>query len=235
MADSHLTITPEEYSKFDAQFSTKPSDYTKPIRFYCDVDGVIKPGVRSQEELDRRFPNAVEIDVLPPFSHLNPLPLHKGRFWWDEQVIDRLAALSRSPHVDFVWLTDWRVSAPHALDKLLGIQSIGFLDWERKFSDYNQVFKRYAILDEQKESSSKFIWVDDRANRPYGGAPHVFSEEKDGYEWEYDENGDIVGDVSDGYTDLIPASQYLNVITDNNAGLTLQELDMIEKWIKNNI
>jgi hypothetical protein len=117
----------------------------------------------------------------------------------------------------------------------LGIQSIGFLDWERKFSDYNQVFKRYAILDEQKESSSKFIWVDDRANRPYGGAPHVFSEEKDGYEWEYDENGDIVGDVSDGYTDLIPASQYLNVITDNNAGLTLQELDMIEKWIKNNI
>lgn len=232
---SPLTITQEEYSKLTAKFSVTPSSYTKPIRLYMDVDGVVKPSVKSQEELDTRFPNAVEIDVLPHYSWENPMNLWRGKFWWNEEVVARLAELSRSPHIDFVWLTDWRVSAPTTLDELLGIESIGYLDWQRKFSDYSQSFKRVAIQEEQEESPSKFIWVDDRANIPYGDAPHVFADENDDYEWEYDDEGEPVGDTSDAYYDQIPASRYLNVITDKYQGLTIADIDSIEEWVKKNI
>lgn len=157
-------------------------------------------------------------------------------FWWDSEVGARLAALSHSPYVDFVWLTDWRVSAPHALDKLLGINSVGYLDWQRKFSDYNQTFKRHAILEEQEESPSKFIWIDDRANKVIGGAPHIFMHEKYDYDLEFDdETGDLIGDIADAFDELIPQSQFLNVVTDANAGLTLADLDHIEKWVADNI
>lgn len=235
MTESPLTITSEEYMKLNAHFSTKPSSYTKPIRLYLDVDGVIKPSVRSKEELDARFPQAVELDVLPPYSWLDPLPLKRGLFYWDKEAIARLAALSHSPHVDIVWLTDWRVSAPHALDELLGIKSVGFLDWERKFSDYNQSFKRVAIQDEQKESPSKFVWVDDRANMPYGGASHPFAQENDDFDWDYDDEGNVVGGIADAYYDVIPAAQYLNIVTNPVTGLTLDDMSNIEKWVENNV
>lgn len=232
---SPLTITQEEYKSLISKFSVSPSSYTKPIRIYMDVDGVIKPSVKSQEELEERFPNAVDIDVVPHYSWDDPMNLLRGKFWWNEEVVARLAELSRHPHIDFVWLTDWRVSAPTALDELLGIQSIGYLDWEKKFSDYSQAFKRVAILEEQEESPSKFIWVDDRANFPRGGAPHVFADEKDDYEWEFDEEGEPIGDASDAYYDEIAPSQYLNVITDKYQGLTLEDIVRIEEWVKNNI
>jgi hypothetical protein len=235
MDKSPLTISNKEYYKIETKLSVGPFDYTKPLRLYCDVNGVIQPGVRSEEELQERFPDAIEIDVLPHHSWEDPLHLDRGMFWWDKEVIDRLAALSRSPHVDLVWLTDWRVSAPYSLDSLLGIESIGFLDWQRKFTDYNQSFKRRAIIEEQEQSPSKFIWVDDRANLPYGTAPHPFSEEKDDYDWQFDDEGNEIGDNADAYEESIPASQFLNVITDNNRGLTMEELDTIEKWIENNL
>lgn len=232
---SPLTITQEEYRKLVTKFAVTTSSYTKPIRIYMDVDGVVKPSVKSLEELAERFPNAVEIDVLPHYSWDDPMNLLRGKFWWDAEVVARLAELSRSPHIDFVWLTDWRVSAPTALDELLGIQSIGYLDWEKKFSDYSQAFKRVAILDEQEESPSKFIWVDDRANFPRGGAPHVFADENDDYEWEFDDEGEPIGDASKAYYDQIPPSQYLNVITDKYQGLTIDAIVSIEEWVKKNI
>jgi hypothetical protein len=235
MTDSPLTITHEEYMKLDAHYSVKPSSYTKPIRLYLDVDGVIKPSVPNKAEVKDLFPHAVEIDVLPPFSWQNPLPLHRGLFYWDKEVIERLAALSHSPHVDVVWLTDWRVSAPHSLDELLGIKSVGFLEWERKFSDYSQAFKRVAIQDEQEESSSKFIWIDDRANLPYGDAPHPFAIENDDFEWEFDEEGNLLSGDTEAYHDAIPASQFLNVITDKYTGLTHDDMETIEKWVETNI
>lgn len=235
MAESQPTITQEEYRTLSSQLSVSPSSYTKPIRIYMDVDGVIKPTVRSKEELGERFPHSVELDVLPPYTWHDPLTLSRGLFWWDKEVIERLAILSRSPHIDFVWLTDWRVSAPHALDSILGIKSVGYLDWERKFSDYSQTFKRVAIREEQEESPSKFIWVDDRANQPRGDAPHVFAYDNDDYEWEFDDEGEPIGDTSEAYYDEIPASQYLNVITDENEGLTLADIILIEEWVKNNI
>lgn len=231
------SISNKRYTELHSQYSVTPARYSKPIRFYCDVDGVIKPEPRvsSREELEMLFPNALEIDVLPPYSFHDPLPLKKGLFWWDAEVIERLGALSRSPHVDFVWLTDWRVSAPHALDALLGIESIGFLDWDRKFSDYNQVFKREAIIEEQEEAPSKFIWLDDRANRPYGIAPHPFAEEKYDFEFDYDDDGEIIGDVAEGYDVLIPATRFLNITTDSTVGVTLTEVEIIEEWVKKNI
>lgn len=232
---SPLTITQEEYRKLVTKFAVTTSSYTKPIRIYMDVDGVVKPSVKSLEELAERFPNAVEIDVLPHYSWDDPMNLLRGKFWWDAEVVARLAELSRSPHIDFVWLTDWRVSAPTALDELLGIQSIGYLDWEKKFSDYSQAFKRVAILDEQEESPSKFIWVDDRANFPRAGAPHVFADENDDYEWEFDDEGEPIGDASKAYYDQIPPSQYLNVITDKYQGLTIDAIVSIEEWVKKNI
>lgn len=232
---SPLTITQEEYKGLISKFSVFPSSYTKPIRIYMDVDGVIKPSVKSEEELNERFPNAVEIDVVPHYSWDDPMNLLRGKFWWNEDVVARLAKLSRHPHIDFVWLTDWRVSAPTALDELLGIHSLGYLDWQKKFTDYNQFFKRVAILDEQKEAPSKFIWVDDRANIPDSGAPHVFSEEKDDYEWEFNDEGEPTGGTSEAYTDVIPPSQYLNVITDKYEGLTLANLEKIEEWVAKNI
>lgn len=234
MDKSPLTISRKEFLVLDSKFSVAPSDYTKPIRLYCDVNGVIQPGIRSEEELQKRFPEAKVIDALPHYGWEDPLHYERGQFWWDKEAMDRLAALSKSPHIDFVWLTDWRVSAPYTLDEMLGIKSIGFLDWERKFTDYNQSFKRRAILEEQEKSPSKFIWIDDRANLPYGGAPHPFADEKDDYEW-FDNEGNEIGNAADAYEEEIPASQFLNVITNNNLGLTLPELDTIEEWIKNNI
>lgn len=234
MDKSPLTISREEFLKLDNKFRVSPSDYTKPIRLYCDVNGVIQPGMRSQEELNERYPDAQVIDALPHYGWEDPLHYERGKFWWDIEAMDRLAALSRSPHIDFVWLTDWRVSAPYTLDEMLGIKSIGFLDWERKFTDHNQSFKRRAIIEEQEVSPAKFIWIDDRANLSYGGAPHPFADEKDDYEWEYDKEGNE-SNSSEAYEELIPASRFLNVITNNNLGLTLPELDTIEKWVENNI
>lgn len=144
-------------------FSVKPSDYTKPIRLYVDVNGVVEP-IATEEELAKGDLEIAEIDAIPNLSWEDEVTLNHGRFWWNKPVIERLAALSRHPKVDFVWLTDWRVGAPHALDPLLGIESVGYLDWQRKFSDYGQSFKRVAIEEEQEEAPSKFIWVDDRAN-----------------------------------------------------------------------
>lgn len=233
MTDSPATITNKEIYALQGQFSAKPENYTKPIRVYLDVNGVIQPDVRTLEELEQRFPDAVDIDVLPVASWHEPTKLDRVKFWWDKAVISRLAELSRHPLVDIVWLTDWRVSAPHALDELLEIHSVGYLDWQRKMSDYGQSFKKVAIIEEQEKAPSKFIWIDDRANVPYASHPHIFAEEEHEIEWKFDEEGKPLN-VEEKYIDLIPTSQFLNVITKATQGLTMEDMDAIEAWVKEN-
>ena len=63
----------------------------------------------------------------------------------------------------------------------------------------------------------------------------MFAYENDDYEWEFDDEGEPVGDTSNAYYDEIPPSQYLNVITDKYQGLTIAEIVTIEEWVKKNI
>lgn len=229
------TISVAEIRSLSKNLAVKPSDYTKPIRFYVDVDGVVMPYAYSDDEIAERFPDAVDIDIIPSsWGSDDTTNFQSGKFWYNKEIIARLAALSHSPHVDFVWLTAWRAAAPHALDELLGIKSLGYLPWEKKMSDHSQFFKQIAILKEQEVAPSKFVWIDDRANVPAWNAPHFFTTEKRDHEFEFDETGKIIGDISEGYIDLIPAQQYLNIITHPNVGLTTYQLDEMEKWVEEN-
>src|SRR6478736_5933195 len=99
-----LSVTRAEWLEIDSQLSVSASSYTKPFRLYCDVDGVIKPSLREKEDFERFGPMAIEIDVFPPLDWRDPIQLEKTTFYWDAEVIERLAALSKSPHIDFVWL-----------------------------------------------------------------------------------------------------------------------------------
>ena len=226
------TISQKELAELRKTLAVSPDSYTKPVRIYCDVDGVIFPEVRSMDEVAERFPEAVVIETIPanPVWE-DPLPLTRMLFWWDKGVVARLAALSHSPNVDFVWLSSWRVSAPHQLDALLGIKSVGYLPWQRKMADYAHAFKREAVLEDQKASPSDFVWIDDHANIPWGGIPHVFAEENDDFEFEYDDDLNLIGDESEAYTHLIPQDRFLSVVTSARSGLTGEELDMIEAWV----
>lgn len=231
-----LNVTPERYQEVNADA----------IRIYLDVNGVIIPDLESEEAYNQ-FPGKklVVKDIKEPNYYWEadePFTLKDMPIWFDPEAIERLATLSHDPRVVIVWLTDWRWHAPFSLDEALGMKTLGYLDWQRKFTDYNQVFKGVAIKEEQEASPSKFIWIDDRANRKtYDDLPY-FTTQLMEHPWIVDDE-----DEPESYADRevfkyhgadyrvdIPVERYLSVTTKNTKGLTMKELDLIEEWIDDN-
>lgn len=206
-----LTMTLDEVAAHNADLAVNPADYSKPIRLYLDVDGVVSPFVRTVEDMAERFPEAPEVSFIPvglPWS--GEVQLVTGLFAYDPTITQRLSDLSHSPLVDVVWLTSLRANAPMVLDELLNIKSLGYLPWQMKMADYAQSFKQVAIVEEQEEYPSKFIWIDDVANKTYADSPLFYPE------------------------DIIADNQYLSITTNSFAGLTHSQLDLVDKWIAAN-
>jgi hypothetical protein len=126
-----------------------PGAYTKPFRVYCDVDGVVMPFITSQESIDQ-LDGSGDITVFNytgyGFEKVN------DRFYFKKKTAEFLSELSHRDDVDFVWLTAWRENAPYALDALLGVESVGYLDWKIKRSDFSHRGKGEAILEDQKKA-----------------------------------------------------------------------------------
>ena len=128
------------------------------VHIFCDVDGVINIYPDAPYRLEKGSV-AVTVD-----DSAKVFPLH-----WRREVSDFFSELSHG-QVEFVWLTTWRHYAPKVLDPLWNITSKGFLQWENKLQDYNQVFKGIA-LEEWAAAHPKtpFIWIDDIALRSWEG------------------------------------------------------------------
>lgn len=245
------TLTAEEYMALHAELVTGPDKYTKPIRIYCDVDGVIMPFINEQEDIDRLDGDAmINVTTRHGFGN-DAINLVPSRFLYSKAVAAKLSEWSHRDDVDFIWLTAWRFNAPYALDELLNIRSSGFMEWEEKRSDYNQVFKLIAIEDEQKVSPSKFIWLDDLANKTryydnddmaVENAIPVFTRGSYNYEYdksfveELDKNGRRIHEQEVTITFIpkpggINPQQYLSLTTDSYLGLTEKEISQVDAWL----
>ena len=116
------------------------------IKIYADVDGTLATppyGPHVSAELSVRCYNLV---------------IH-----WNPEVIQRLAALSRNPSIEWWWLTAWGQDAVELLDPLWGIESAGVIDWSEPVGDYSHFSKRLAVVDDQALDPTAFIWMDDLA------------------------------------------------------------------------
>lgn len=203
----------DEVDELYEKLSAHPTSYSKPVRMYCDVGGVIQPRVASEKDLAERFPDVTTVAVLPSFFWGETVEMEEVQFWWNAETVELLAALSNSPDVDFVWFSEWDIKAPHTLDNLLGINSLGALNWDRKFSTGEQ-FKKEAIIEDQRQCPSHFVWIDALANLPISGGMDVFS--------------------ADNQT--LPVShQHLNVTTNPNTGLTPSQMRIITAWVAEHI
>lgn len=173
-----------ELSPIYNKLEVNPKNYSKPVRIYCDIDGVLAPFPEfSKEAIQNYYDNHVELtedDVLNKDKLINKaielpqrysldfdLPLFEktSTSYSDEavKIVRELAEIT-----DFIWLTSWREFAPLTWDRYFDIESIGYLYWEQKMSDYNHTFKGVAVIEDQKKyPSKKFIWIDDHANKDY--------------------------------------------------------------------
>lgn len=218
-----MKYTKDEFFALSAFLEAGPEKYTKPVRFYCDVDGVVMPliqrnGVAGDGE------TAGDITVFAYNSDYSGFEEEKTTFFYNEAIVKRLVEISERDDVDFVWLTGWRENAPHVLDPLLGIKSVGFLPWAKKFSDYSHAFKGVAVEQDQASSPSDFVWVDDFANHPrHEGLPYFSREES-----EYDEAAD---DFTVFIEERLDAGRYHTVTTEGSVGLLASELDTIIDWL----
>lgn len=241
-------LTRDEIIEAYEKLSIEPSyydAYPDAIRIYLDVNGVVIPDFASPEEYENFEGTKMTVQTVNDNFGWDKTQnlMQKTAIWFNTEVVNRLAKLSRDPRVVIVWLTDWRISAPLALDEAMGIESLGYLDWQKKFTDYSQSFKGVAIKEEQELSPSKFVWVDDRANYPPRWEPGYFTTEIS------DELSDLIIDEENDTVNKtletiefegalfradIPLEQYLTVTTKNTVGLTMDELDLIEEWINEN-
>lgn len=210
-------ISLAEHAKIYDKYMVDTSKYSKPVRLYLDVDNVVIPQPHNEEEANRYRQDAVEVEVFKQRGW-EVVGKESGLIWWNKPVIARLAALSHSPDVDVVWLTSWRENAPYVLDDLLGIKSLGFLPWQHKMADYAQSFKGVAIEEDQQDYPSKFVWLDDLANISWDGLPYFTREE-----WDTNET-----------IDTISPSDYLSIVVDKYAGLTMENMDTVESWVADN-
>lgn len=227
----------DEYSALKKSFVFDPEKHSAPFRFYCDIDGVLAPFKEFPET-----PSVRQLDGGAGITYPDTYGVAIGsnvkfnttEFYFDPTIIARLSALSKRDDVDFVWLTSWKEVAPYALDAPLGIQSAGFLNWERKLREDGHSGKGRAILKEQSTHPSKFVWVDDFANQrsygpkgPNGERPEFFSESD--WKWFGDEETPVWVEEH-----RIHPDQYLAITTKAHLGLTHDELNSIEEWIEDN-
>jgi len=234
----------DDYTNLIERFSTNPEKYTKPIRIYCDVDGVVMPIIRTWEQYEAMDgKDTINFLRRPNFYHAAS-DIETGLFVYNKFVAEKLSEWSHRDDVDFIWLTAWRHNAVYSLDKILNVKSVGFLPWEERRSDYQHWYKRYAIEEEQKISPSKFVWLDDFANkRRYEDIP-VFTDghysrvevEVENPVWD-DFTGSYVKKYEDGpfviKKEIIPASQYLSLTTEGTLGLQPEDIAQVDAWLAN--
>ena len=150
----------EEFVALDKRSQVAIETYSKPVRFYSDVDGVL---ALYFDTLAARAAHAnhARVNLLQPsYGSINVKPLD---IEWNQIASDALSKYSHSSQIDFVWLTQWRLNAPLVLDPLFNIKSKGYLPWASSPTDYNQFFKAVALLEDQKIAPSSFVWIDDIA------------------------------------------------------------------------
>lgn len=241
-----IEMTIEEYHSLVSSFKVDLSKLTAPIRFYVDVDGVLLPFIRNEEDLSK-FNSVIKTSVLD--SDWKGSFIEVFHYYaYHKQVVDRLAQISKHPMIDFVFLTSWNFNAVRSIAKAFSIETAGFLPWALKMSDYNQVFKGVAIRELEEKSPSRFVWIDDVANKKYPERSHYFSRYDDLH---YDDEANEFKKISyEEYLSLnkqlfleddgeefyeIPESSYLTVTTNSYSGLKMIELDRIESWVKGNL
>lgn len=193
------------------------------------MDGVIAPFTSFNDPLEN-VDSEITVDVYSPtfwFNNDEEIEPRKIVLSYRKKAVEFLSELSFHPLIDFVWLTAWRFNAPNIFDEKFNINSIGYLPWQNKRSDYNHVFKRVAILEDQEKHPSKFIWFEDLANKP---------------ETSWNEtNEPIIGsaftvfDWRNNYerTEKIPLNQYLSIHCDHNIGLTDKQIIETQEWLEN--
>lgn len=137
------------------------SKYSKPIRFYSDVDGVFNHFF-TDPEVAAGWVNKKDIILESPVQLFSDEMESKQIIVdWVDGAPEAYHEFSNHSLVDFVWLTNWRKKAPLILDDMFNINSLGQLVWDKKMTDYYDFFKVVAIEDDQKSFPSKVIWVDD--------------------------------------------------------------------------
>lgn len=197
-----------QFGQLVESLTVTPERYTKPVRIYCDVDGVLLPFFRLG---DSNEPDSyIDTKIITPYREEK-----QTRLFFNQNAVDFLSKISQV--ADFVWLTSWCEQAPMIFDKALNIKSVGFLNWEQKFSDYEQVFKSVAIREDQKDSPSKFIWIDDMANRRV--------------DENFTKNGFLLGDRQRSQN-IIETDRFLSINTDSSLGITQENINTVTSWMQ---
>lgn len=92
---------------------------------------------------------------------------------WYHDMIEALKELD----VELVWCTTWRHDAPSSIGSLVGFgvgdKVLHPISGRTTFPSIH--WKTDAIIKDQQENPSKFIWVDDELR--YGGLPFIMTEE----------------------------------------------------------
>lgn len=153
-------MEPLDFHVLVESLKVEPENYSKPVRFYSDVDGVSVLQFETMEAREAHNPHTNVEMLMVGYGGINKKKLSVE---WNAPIAEALAAYSKSSQVDFVWLTSWYWNAPLLLDPLFKIHSLGYLPWGESKSDHNQFFKAVAIAEDQKKNPSAFIWVDDIA------------------------------------------------------------------------
>lgn len=99
------------------------------------------------------------------------------------------------------------------LDQNFGFESVGYLPWQKRMGDYNQVFKKVALQRDQELSPSKFIWLDDMANIP-------------------DSHQKLFSSGLAKLPGIDRDERYLSICTTREVGVSEKELDQVCEWIE---
>jgi len=214
----------EEYRAHVDTSAATLEKLTKPIRVYCDIDGVVKPfDVPGDTNVDA----SATVKYFFQDPTMRDMWVEEMTFQYRNAVVEKLREWSHRDDVDFIWLTAWRESAPFALDEQLGIRSVGYLPWVHRFSDGEHRMKGAAVLENQQASPSQFVWLDDFANKQdFAGVPyftHGFLTQPDG--------DDEAEPVFVEEETLIDPERYLSITTDSWVGLTDENLVTIQSWL----
>lgn len=219
-----------EIDRLHIELMTDSESYTKPVRIYCDVDGVIRPYVHRdtpEEEIPELESADIEIFNLRGFDWNEK---SSGVFSYSKTAAEKLSALSHRDDVDFVWLTSWKVNAPYVLDELLNIKSVGFLDWQSQVSAFEHAPRGWSILDDQELSPSYFLWIDDVANRR---GFHYDDEGKPLPYFSHVGNGEgLPDDAIRPLVHHLDPDKYLTITTDKYTGFTEAEYSQAVRWIE---
>jgi len=120
-----------------------------------DVDGVV---------------NAHDLDLSNPDTRTGVVEWRKKtsgkemvreqEVTWSQATIDFI----NNTGFEIFWLSAWKENTQRVLDKLVGIKSSGWIDWDQSIPEEGGKF--LALQEFLNGSNVDFIWVDDVATKP---------------------------------------------------------------------